>query len=56
MYIVLTGRLQHVATLASVIKPTEYCYPKAKIDECWEKVLLNQCQYIHIFFPATELY
>ncbi|KAF9070390.1 glycosyl hydrolases family 38 N-terminal domain-containing protein [Rhodocollybia butyracea] len=39
---ILLRDVEHVATLASIVKPSEYTYPKAKIDECWEKVLLNQ--------------
>ncbi|KAG1758960.1 galactose mutarotase-like domain-containing protein [Suillus occidentalis] len=33
------------ATLTSLLKPKghPYVYPKRAIDECWEKVLLNQC-------------
>jgi translation initiation factor 2 alpha subunit (eIF-2alpha) len=34
---------QHVTTLASIAKPDNYVYPREKIDESWEKVLLNQC-------------
>jgi alpha-mannosidase len=37
---------QHVATLASLYKlyNPDYVYPKARIDDNWEKVLLNQCK------------
>jgi hypothetical protein len=34
---------QHVATLASLAGKKKYVYPKATLDEAWEKVLLNQC-------------
>ena len=39
---------QHVATLASLYRfhKGDYAYPKSKIDVCWEKVLLNQCEFI----------
>lgn len=33
---------QHVATLASLSHKKQYTYPKEKIDDAWEKVLLNQ--------------
>ena len=35
--------IQHIATLASIYKADEYKYPKQKLDDSWEKVLLNQC-------------
>ena len=34
--------VQHIATLTSLYHPSEYVYPKKRIDEAWEKVLLNQ--------------
>lgn len=36
---------QLVATLASLYRfhKTDYIYPNDKINDCWEKVLLNQC-------------
>lgn len=40
---ILTLCIQHVATLASVLKAKEYGYPKKDIDDNWEKLLLNQC-------------
>lgn len=40
---------QHVATIASLARADEYVYPKEKIDECWERVLLNQCGLQSIF-------
>ena len=36
---------QHVTTLASIYRNAKYVYPKEAIDECWEKVLLNQCMF-----------
>ena len=35
--------VQHIATLASIYKADKYKYPKEKLDDSWEKVLLNQC-------------
>ncbi|KAI5983893.1 glycoside hydrolase family 38 protein, partial [Pisolithus albus] len=36
--------LERVATLATICQPasSDYVYPKKSIDDCWEKVLLNQ--------------
>lgn len=34
--------VEYLATLASLLKPEKYSYPKDTIDTCWEKVLLNQ--------------
>lgn len=48
---ILLRDLEHVSTLASLYK-SEYAYPKGKIDENWEKVLLNQCM---LFSPKTVL-
>jgi hypothetical protein len=38
--------VQHLATLASLYKyyKLDYVYPKERINDCWEKVLLNQCE------------
>ncbi|KAI0071984.1 hypothetical protein K474DRAFT_1668357 [Panus rudis PR-1116 ss-1] len=49
---ILLRDLEHVATLASLYKDkrSDYVYPKRKIDDCWEKVLLNQCKY---YCPST---
>ena len=41
---ILLRDVEHLATLASVYKPTEYKYPKTAINDNWEKVLLNQCE------------
>jgi alpha-mannosidase len=36
---------QLLATLATLFKPSEsdYVYPQRRINDSWEKVLLNQC-------------
>ncbi|CAL1697504.1 unnamed protein product [Somion occarium] len=41
---ILLGDVEHIATLASLYKfhNSDYVYPKSTIDDCWEKVLLNQ--------------
>ena len=44
--------MEHLATLASLRKG-DYAYPKTKIDDNWEKVLLNQCM---SFFYSAGLY
>jgi alpha-mannosidase len=44
---------QHVATLASIAKPDDYVYPREKIDESWEKVLLNQCM-VSLFHSTSH--
>ncbi|KIK63743.1 glycoside hydrolase family 38 protein [Collybiopsis luxurians FD-317 M1] len=49
---ILLRDIEHVATLASILKSSEYTYPKAKIDECWEKVLLNQ---FHDVLPGSAI-
>lgn len=41
---ILLRDIEHISTLASLYK-NEYMYPKDRIDENWEKVLLNQCTY-----------
>lgn len=41
---ILLRDIEHLATLASIYKPKEYTYPRAAINENWEKVLLNQCK------------
>ncbi|KAF8900480.1 glycoside hydrolase family 38 protein [Gymnopilus junonius] len=42
---ILLRDVEHVATLASLYKHSkkDYVYPKEKVDESWEKILLNQC-------------
>ncbi|KAJ3983926.1 glycosyl hydrolases family 38 N-terminal domain-containing protein [Lentinula detonsa] len=49
---ILLRDVEHVATLASILRSTEYTYPKGKIDECWEKVLLNQ---FHDVLPGSAI-
>ncbi|KAG2052533.1 glycoside hydrolase family 38 protein [Suillus hirtellus] len=48
---ILLRDVERVATLASILKPGghSYVYPKRAIDECWEKVLLNQ------FLPGSAI-
>lgn len=36
--------------LASLYKHSKKCYVKEKIDESWEKVLLNQCKLLMFNF------
>ncbi|KAJ3574050.1 hypothetical protein NP233_g2021 [Leucocoprinus birnbaumii] len=48
---ILLRDAEHLATLASLSK-SEYTYPKAKIDENWEKVLLNQ---FHDVLPGSAI-
>ncbi|KDQ59961.1 glycoside hydrolase family 38 protein [Jaapia argillacea MUCL 33604] len=51
---ILLRDVEHVATLASLYSlfKKDYLYPKAKIDECWEKVLLNQ---FHDVLPGSAI-
>ncbi|KAK7464842.1 Glycoside hydrolase, 38 vacuolar alpha mannosidase [Stygiomarasmius scandens] len=49
---ILLRDVEYVATLASVTKPKEYSYPKKVIDDCWEKVLLNQ---FHDVLPGSAI-
>ncbi|KAI0041688.1 glycoside hydrolase family 38 protein [Auriscalpium vulgare] len=49
---ILLRDVEHVATLASVYKQDEYLYPKEKIDDSWEKVLLNQ---FHDVLPGSAI-
>ena len=39
--------VQILATFASLFKfhKTDYVYPNERINDCWEKVLLNQCEF-----------
>ncbi|KAG1744557.1 glycoside hydrolase family 38 protein [Suillus paluster] len=48
---ILLRDVERVATLTSLLKPEghSYVYPKQAIDECWEKVLLNQ------FLPGSAI-
>ncbi|KAJ7467473.1 glycoside hydrolase family 38 protein [Mycena latifolia] len=45
---ILLRDVEHVATLAS-LAGKGYVYPREKINECWEKVLLNQ------FLPGSAI-
>ncbi|EKM48306.1 glycoside hydrolase family 38 protein [Phanerochaete carnosa HHB-10118-sp] len=51
---ILLRDVEHVATLASLYRyhKHDYEYPKAKIDVCWEKVLLNQ---FHDVLPGSAM-
>ncbi|TFK38533.1 glycoside hydrolase family 38 protein [Crucibulum laeve] len=51
---ILLRDLEHIATLASLYKfhNKDYIYPKAEIDESWEKVLLNQ---FHDVLPGSAI-
>jgi len=51
---ILLRDVEHVATLASLYKlhKSDYVYPKKKIDDSWEKVLLNQ---FHDVLPGSSI-
>lgn len=51
---ILLRDVERVATLTSLLKPEghSYVYPKRAIDECWEKVLLNQ---FHDVLPGSAI-
>ncbi|KJA22158.1 glycoside hydrolase family 38 protein [Hypholoma sublateritium FD-334 SS-4] len=51
---ILLRDVEQITTLASLLKHTRksYIYPKAKIDESWEKVLLNQ---FHDVLPGSSI-
>ncbi|RDB17533.1 Alpha-mannosidase [Hypsizygus marmoreus] len=51
---ILLRDVEHVATLASLYKlhKKDYFYPKEKIDDSWEKVLLNQ---FHDVLPGSAI-
>lgn len=53
--VALNGTPQYVATLASLYQK-KYAYPKTKIDDSWEKVLLNQCKPIRwiLFYTSRS--
>ncbi|OSX57004.1 glycoside hydrolase family 38 protein [Postia placenta MAD-698-R-SB12] len=60
---ILLRDIEILATLASLYRyhKKDYAYPDAKINECWEKVLLNQCKEVHIssgmvYEDAEKLY
>lgn len=51
---ILLRDVERVATLTSLLKSEghSYVYPKQAIDECWEKVLLNQ---FHDVLPGSAI-
>ncbi|GLB44397.1 putative alpha mannosidase, middle domain [Lyophyllum shimeji] len=51
---ILLRDVEHVATLASLYKlhKNDYVYPKQRIDDSWEKVLLNQ---FHDVLPGSAI-
>ncbi|KAJ7872246.1 glycoside hydrolase family 38 protein [Mycena leptocephala] len=49
---ILLRDVEHVATLASLAGKKKYVYPKATLDEAWEKVLLNQ---FHDVLPGSAI-
>ncbi|VDB95691.1 unnamed protein product [Peniophora sp. CBMAI 1063] len=49
---ILMRDVELLATAASVHKPGEYTYPWERINECWEKVLLNQ---FHDVLPGSAI-
>ncbi|KAF9447763.1 glycoside hydrolase family 38 protein, partial [Macrolepiota fuliginosa MF-IS2] len=48
---ILLRDVEHITTLASLYK-NDYAYPKARIDNNWEKVLLNQ---FHDVLPGSAI-
>ncbi|KAI9449033.1 glycosyl hydrolases family 38 N-terminal domain-containing protein [Lactarius psammicola] len=50
---ILLRDAEHIATLASVYKADKYKYPKQKLDDSWEKVLLNHGM---VYEDAEKLY
>ncbi|KAH8999594.1 glycoside hydrolase family 38 protein [Lactarius hatsudake] len=49
---ILLRDAEHIATLASIYKADKYKYPKQKLDDSWEKVLLNQ---FHDVLPGSAI-
>jgi alpha-mannosidase len=49
---ILLRDAEHIATLASIYKADKYKYPKEKLDDSWEKVLLNQ---FHDVLPGSAI-
>jgi len=51
---ILLRDVERLATLATLFKPesSSFVYPKATIDDCWEKVLLNQ---FHDVLPGSAI-
>ncbi|KDQ27960.1 glycoside hydrolase family 38 protein [Pleurotus ostreatus PC15] len=54
---ILLRDVEHASTLATLLcdKSSKFVYPKSRIDECWEKVLLNQCDGM-VYDDAEKLY
>ncbi|TFK68127.1 glycoside hydrolase family 38 protein [Pluteus cervinus] len=48
---ILLRDVEHIATIASLQDPS-YAYPKKRIDDAWEKVLLNQ---FHDVLPGSAI-
>jgi alpha-mannosidase len=48
---ILVRDAEHLATLAS-LHDASYEYPRARLDECWEKTLLNQ---FHDVLPGSSI-
>ncbi|KAH7882020.1 glycoside hydrolase family 38 protein [Phlebopus sp. FC_14] len=51
---ILLRDVERLATLATIFKPEEYVYPKKTIDDCWEKVLLNQFAFTQVL-PGSAI-
>ncbi|KAJ7199975.1 glycoside hydrolase family 38 protein [Mycena pura] len=49
---ILLRDVEHVATLASLTGKKKYTYPRQMINDCWEKVLLNQ---FHDVLPGSAI-
>ncbi|KAI0032015.1 glycoside hydrolase family 38 protein [Vararia minispora EC-137] len=49
---ILLRDVEHVATMASIFKKDKYAYPFERINENWEKVLLNQ---FHDVLPGSAI-
>ncbi|KAL4267030.1 glycosyl hydrolase 38 family protein [Pleurotus pulmonarius] len=51
---ILLRDVEHASTLATLLcsKSSKFAYPKSRIDECWEKVLLNQ---FHDVLPGSAI-
>ncbi|TFK83854.1 glycoside hydrolase family 38 protein [Polyporus arcularius HHB13444] len=54
---ILLRDVEIISTFASLFKyhKTDYVYPNEKINDCWEKVLLNQCNGM-VYDDAEKLY
>ncbi|KAJ7020033.1 glycosyl hydrolases family 38 N-terminal domain-containing protein [Mycena alexandri] len=49
---ILLRDVEHVATLASLARSKKYVYPQQKLNDAWEKVLLNQ---FHDVLPGSAI-